>query len=153
LDELVDTLRDIFHEAGRDPDESQAAVNRLRGQLSAALPDALVTGWEPFESAYELPDPDDRHVLAAAVRGRADVIVTRNIKDFPSDKMPTGLDVQSPDEFLTYAVDLHPEVVLASIAEVAARTGRTGPRLSPDDVVSALERSGIKTAVQQLRHI
>lgn len=89
LGELEDTLLEMFNEDGRDAQESRAAVNRLRTQLGSAFPDALVEGWEPLESAYELPDPDDRHVVAAAVKGRADVIVTNNVKDFPLTNFPT----------------------------------------------------------------
>ena len=49
--------------------------------------DALVTGYEPLVKTIHLPDPNDRHVLAAAITGRADVIVTKNLKDFPADRL------------------------------------------------------------------
>ena len=74
LDELEDTLLYLFDRAGRDSQESRSAVFRLRRQMTTAFPDATVTGWEPLEDAHELLDPVDRHVLAAAVKGRADVI-------------------------------------------------------------------------------
>lgn len=153
LAELEETLLDLFAKDGRDHGESRAAVQRLWSQLATAFPEALVMGWEPLEAAYDLPDPDDRHVIAAAVVGRADVIVTDNMRDFPADKLPAGLDVQSADEFLLYAIDLAPGVVLAAITEVAGRTGRTGPRLNEVDVIGAIQRSGASQSAEQLRHL
>jgi hypothetical protein len=75
-------------------------------------PDALVTGYEDLIEGLQLPDPDDRHVLAAAIRGRADVIVTANVRDFPADILtPLEIEAQHPDEFIAYLLDLAPGVV------------------------------------------
>jgi len=69
--------------------------------------DCLVTGYEGLIPAFELPDPDDRHVPAAAIVGRCDVIVTQNLKDFPGTALePYGMDVQHPDEFLCNHLNL-----------------------------------------------
>jgi hypothetical protein len=68
--------------------------------MEAAFPDALVTGWEALVPALELPDPDDRHVVAAGWAGRADVIVTDNLADFPPEALPAALSRQSLDDFL-----------------------------------------------------
>jgi hypothetical protein len=57
--------------------------------METTFPDALVTGWEPLATAVQLPDSDDRHVVAAAWAGRTDVIVTDNLPDFPPDALPT----------------------------------------------------------------
>ena len=85
----------------------RAAVSIGRGDIgkrikvmSSYFPQAMVRGWEPLVDELELPDPDDRHVLAAAIVGKADVIVTDNRKDFPSSRLPPGLRVLSADEFL-----------------------------------------------------
>lgn len=53
--------------------------------MNGAFEDACVTGWEPLVSTVTLPDPDDRHVVAVALRGRADAIVTANLADYPPD--------------------------------------------------------------------
>ena len=55
--------------------------------MNAAVRDCLVSGYEPLVAALELPDPGDRHVLAAAIRTKAQIIVTRNLKDFPAEQL------------------------------------------------------------------
>ena len=69
--------------------------------MNASVPDCLVTNYEKLANSIELPDPGDRHVVAAAIVGHADAIVTFNIKDFPQAVLqPYGIEVQHPDEFL-----------------------------------------------------
>jgi peroxiredoxin (alkyl hydroperoxide reductase subunit C) len=69
--------------------------------MNAAVRDSLVTGYEPLIDGLTLPDQDDRHVLAAAVRSGAQVIITSNLKDFPGDVLKSfGIEPQSPDEFV-----------------------------------------------------
>jgi PIN domain len=69
--------------------------------MNAHVRDCLVTGYEDLIPALDLPDPDDRHVLAAAIRGRADVIVTCNLADFQADQLAHyGIEARHPDDFL-----------------------------------------------------
>jgi len=66
--------------------------------MDAHVMDSLVTGYERLIETLDLPDPDDRHVLAAAIAGGADVLVTKNLKDFPADRLaPFGIEAQHPD--------------------------------------------------------
>ena len=89
--------------------------------MNEAFDDALVTGWEPLTTGLALPDPGDAHVLAAAILGRADVIVTQNLKDFPSEVLsPFGIDAVSTDDFLLDQLGLSRSVVQQVIAEQAA---------------------------------
>ena len=67
----------------KEPRRDRAALERTRDLMDEATRDCLVTGYERLIPDLELPDPDDRHVLAAAIVGRCDVIVTQNLKDFP----------------------------------------------------------------------
>jgi predicted nucleic acid-binding protein len=81
------------------PDLTRDKLERTRILMDQHAVDALVTGYEDLIPGLQLPDPDDRHVLAAAIRGHADVIVTINLRDFPSDTIgPFGIEAQHPDE-------------------------------------------------------
>ncbi len=104
--------------------------------MKTAFPDALVTNWEPLVSTIHLPDPDDRHVVAAARTGRADVIVTDNLADFPPSALPASLTRQSLGDFLLDELDLHPGQVVTAVRAVASRTGRSGPAMTARDVAT-----------------
>ncbi len=97
------------------PDLDRAKLERTRALMDKPAEDALVTGYEDLIPGLQLPDADDRHVLAAALRGRADVIVTMNLRDFPAEVIaPFGIEVQHPDEFILHLLDLAPGVVVAT---------------------------------------
>lgn len=96
------------------PDLTPEQLQRTRDLMNAHVRDCLVTGYETLIDAITLPDPKDRHVLAAAIRAGADVIVTFNLKDFPeNDLKPYGIEAQHPDDFLTFQLDLAPNIVCA----------------------------------------
>lgn len=83
-------------------DLTRERLGRTRDLMNAHVRDAIVNDFDQLIGILELPDPNDRHVLAAAIKGRADVIVTGNLKDFPRSKLaPWGIEAQHPDEFLT----------------------------------------------------
>lgn len=91
-------------------------VRRVRELMDNNVLDSVVTGYEPLIDGLELPDPDDRHVLAAAIRCGADVIVTKNLADFPAAALqPFGIEAQHPDQFITYLVDLNSRVVANAV--------------------------------------
>ena len=95
-------------------------LSRFRS-MNEAFDDARVVGWEPLEEAIDLPDPDDRHVVAAALRGRADAIITENTKDFPSTVMESlGLEVIRLDAFLLDQYDLNPSATRRILGQQAA---------------------------------
>jgi predicted nucleic acid-binding protein len=122
---LTDTFRarwtDLIHEEWirnlleNRPDLTREQLNRTRDLMNAHIRDCLVTGFEPLIAGIELPDAGDRHVLAAAIRAGADVIVTFNLDDFPAGCLePYGIEAQHPDDFITYLLDLHPGAVCAA---------------------------------------
>jgi hypothetical protein len=114
--------------------------------------DAVVTGYEELIEGLRLPDPDDRHVLGAAIRGRADVIVTCNLKDFPVEALkPYGIVAQHPDEFILNLLDLAPGVVAGAARD--HRESLKNPPKSIDEYLDALETQGLTQSVSVLREL
>jgi predicted nucleic acid-binding protein len=150
LVELDRTLRLLLGKRGVSPQEADAYLTRLLGQMNSTFPDALVPEWEPLVEAIRLPDPNDRHVVAAALAGRAEVIVTDNLVDFPPTSLPAPLTRQSLDDFLLDALGLYPGQVMSSLRSVASRTGTHGPgddRQRHRYLPSAAWHAGVRRAV------
>jgi len=96
-------------------DLTRGKLERTRALMDLHAGDALVTGYEDLIPGLHLPDPNDRHVLAAAIRGHASVIVTMNLRDFPADVLwKFGIEAQHPDEFILHLLDLSPRLVIAA---------------------------------------
>jgi hypothetical protein len=109
-------------------------LHRTRHLMNQAIPDVLVTGYEVIEPCLALPDVDDRHVLAAAICCRADVIVTYNLKDFPADALkPFGVEAQHPDEFVHHLFHLHQAAVCATVK--AQRESLKNPPVSARELL------------------
>jgi hypothetical protein len=115
--------------------------------------DALVTGYEDLVRVLELPDPNDRHVLAAAIRGGAEVIVTMNLRDFPDSVTgPFGIEAQHPDDFVLQLFALSATAVLS--AARAHRESLKNPAMTPTEYLDTLERQGLtQTAVVLRDHV
>lgn len=129
LDEMV---RNILDDR---PDLTSEQLEHLVSHMKAAFPDAMVAGYESLEAVMTNQEKD-RHVLAACVRGRADVVVTRNVRHFPPEACsPFEIDVQNPDQFLVHAYDLAPEVFMSAIMKMLARS-QAPPRNIPEFVES-----------------
>jgi hypothetical protein len=99
------------------PDLSLERLERTRAQMNHAVRDCVVTGFEYMIPSISLPDPDDRHVVAAAIHSGASLIITFNLKDFPDEALkPYNLAAQHPDDFIVDLLDLHPAGVLEAAA-------------------------------------
>jgi predicted nucleic acid-binding protein len=106
--------------------------------------------WKLIEPSLELPDVNDRHVLAAAIAGHADSIVTINIKDFPASVLiPLGITALHPDEFLLQQLELEPLVVLPAFKVMRARL--KNPAFTPEKFADVLERNGLIQTAAFLR--
>jgi predicted nucleic acid-binding protein len=142
LAELDRTLRVLLAKRGASAEEVDAYLTRLFLQMRITFPDALVTEWEELIPTIYLPDPDDRHVVAAARAGRADVIVTDNLADFPPAALPASIARQSLDDFLLDLLDIHPGQVVTAVRVIAGRTGKSGPRMTASEIAAYLSTHG-----------
>ena len=111
----------------------------------------MVTNFEDLIPSLVLPDPDDRHVLAAAIRTSADLILTFNIKDFPAELLrPYGIEGCHPDPFLVDQLDLDPQTLC-----LAARLHRASLRTPPKsvlDYLATLNQQGLPGFAARLEH-
>lgn len=132
------------------PDKTRADADRIRELVDAAGLDPLVSGYTGVAQSLVLPDPNDRHVVAAAIVGDADAIVTFNLADFP-DAVLRGHDLEAihPDDFLICQLELSPERFLDAVRR--DRGSLKNPPLSPTEYVTALERSQLPKTAALLR--
>ncbi len=134
------------------PDITRDKLERTRRLMDQAAPDALVTGYESLIDSLELPDRDDRHVLAAAIRCGASVIVTLNLSDFPNAALAEfGIEAQHPDDFVLALLDAFPDFVLE-----AARTHRASlknPPKTQEEYLAELNAQGLEKSVSLLRDL
>lgn len=129
------------------PDLTADKLVYTRSRMDDAVPGGLVTGYEDLIDTLVLPDPNDRHVLAAAVRAGAGVIVTINLKDFPAAVLVGhGVEARHPDVFAVALLDAHPDAVVE-----VARTHRAAlknPPKTPDEYLGSLAVVGlVRTAL------
>ncbi|WP_380183880.1 PIN domain-containing protein [Kalamiella sp. sgz302252] len=131
------------------PEISREKVKQVEALMNKALPDALVTGFEPLIAGLVLPDPDDRHVVAAAIRCNAEVIVTFNMKDFPAENL-SGLNIEAmhPDEFIADLIDLNQALVLKAVH--AQRASLKIPPASAEEYLASLLQLGLTMTVKAL---
>jgi hypothetical protein len=132
------------------PDLQIEDLARTRSLMNSHVRDCLVTGFEHLIPSIELPDADDRHVVAAAIHGGANLIVTFNLKDFPPDKLARyNLTAQHPDDFIFDLLDLD----AARVCEAAANHRRSlkNPPRTVDEYLDTLLRQGLTQTVGQLR--
>ena len=152
---ILDELQ--FHEEaklvkrGMPVAEAARRAATLIAAMRREFADAEVDGWQPLEGTFGLPDPDDEHVLAAAVIAGAGAIVTENLKDFPADRIPPGIQVLSAREFAKNTVALNPRLALAAVHEIASRSGRYGATLAVGEILETLrDRYGMIEAVDMM---
>ncbi|WP_186386221.1 PIN domain-containing protein [Stappia sp. TSB10P1A] len=131
------------------PDLAPEDLAKTRAAMNAAVPDCLVEGYEPLIQSIELPDPDDRHVVAAAILTRASVIVTFNENDFPPAALAGfRLHTKHPDDFLRDVFDLAPELFIEAVRSDFLHY--VNPSLDYADYLASLARSGVPRLAKDL---
>jgi hypothetical protein len=138
--------------AAQRPDLAPTALARTRQLVREAVPDCIVTGFEHLEDGLDLPDPDDRHVLAAAIRANAQAISTFNLRDFPDHILERyDIEPKHPDEFVLDSIDLAPGAVVQCVTD-QARALRNPPVMIPE-LLDTLRRLGLVQSVSRLREM
>jgi predicted nucleic acid-binding protein len=133
-----------------NPSLSAERLARTRTLMNEAVRDCLVKVYEDLIESLTLPDPDDRHVLAAAIRADADVIVTFNLKDFPAASLASyHIEAQHPDEFLVSLFDAAPGPVCAAVKR--QREGLRTPPKSVEELLATFESQELVQSVARLR--
>jgi hypothetical protein len=132
------------------PELSWDKLERTRQLMEKALPDAMVVGFEPLIPSLELPDRDDRHVLAAAIHCGADVIVTANLGHFPRLAVAHyGIHPLHPDDFVMELYDNFPDLVVEAANQ--HRASLRNPAKSVDEYLAELYQQGLSKSVNVLR--
>ncbi len=142
---IFDEWKKIMLEKGVDEAEADKRVKKA----NLAFPDALVQNYKGLIDKLELPDINDRHVLAAAIKVNANLIVTNNIRDFPEEYLQSfGLNAKTADDFLTDIIDLNQEQAIAALKEMVLN--KKNPKLDEFEVLDQLRNAGLKDTANYL---
>ena len=127
-------------------------IPRLVEHMREAIPDCLIVDYAPLITSIKLPDERDRHVLAAAIRGNADAIVSLNTKDFPASVLATfDIEIQTPDQFVLNQIMLNPPKALTAIKKMRERWER--PSMLAADMVDLFEKRQLAQTAAHLRDV
>ena len=110
--------------------------------MNKAFPDALVKNYEPLIETLNLPDSDDRHVLAAAIKINANLIITNNLKDFPQDYLASfGIKAKCPDDFFTDIIDINPQLSLLAFRKLVLN--KKNPPFDAHEILDIFKSNGL----------
>jgi len=132
------------------PDLTIEQLTKTKELMNSHIRDCLVLGHESLEAGLTLPDVDDRHVLAAAIKSNAQAIVTFNLKDFPESELDKyGVEAIHPDVFIQHQIDLNPGLVCQVVKH--HRQALKNPPKTIADYLNTLETCGLVVTVDILR--
>jgi len=133
---------DFSNEMKRKGIEENEALNRA-DKMNLVFPDALVVNYEPLIDSLKLPDLNDRHVLAAAIKINADLIITNNLNDFPEGYLSGfGLKAKAPDDFFTDIIDLNHDLSVQAFKKLVFN--KKNPPINEYDVLDIFRNNGLK---------
>ncbi len=149
MGETERAIEKLMSDKGFENPTADAA--RARSAMERAFEDAMVTGFENLEAGFgDLPDAGDRHVLAAAVKTRASIIVTDNLRDFPDAILhPLDLEAKDADAFIADTIDLRVAQAVPVLRRMRARLKR--PEKTPETLLLDMEKIGLTLTADALR--
>ena len=140
----------VRHLAAATPTIPRERWQNIRRLMNEAVPTATVSGYQDHIQALVLPDPDDRHVLAAGIAAGASRILTWNLRDFPASELKKyGLRAQSPDDFLAELCDQVPDLAVGSLANARRNLNKT--RVSAMDFIEILNKQNLVQLAKRMR--
>ncbi len=144
-EKLLEEFSQVFVKKGRSIESAERQI----GHINKACPDALVQNHETIIPNITLPDENDRHVVAAAVKCNANVIVTHNLSDFPNDYLKTiGLTAIDPDNFIADMVDLSPQRCLNAFREMVLSKNK--PPLEELEYLKIMRNNNLRETAEEL---
>jgi predicted nucleic acid-binding protein len=145
---IFDELHAVMIARGIPQEKAARQIERIH----AAFPDAMVNNYEGLIETLTLPDKKDRHVLAAAIKSNANLIITNNLKDFDKKYLSRfGLEAKNADDFITDIIDLNPTVAKDAFTTLVAH--RTNPSLDQYQVLDILRKRGLKNSADYLHSL
>jgi predicted nucleic acid-binding protein len=127
-------------------------LTRTKNCMNTSIRDCLVDEYQTLIPGLILPDLGDRHVLAAAIRCRADVIVTFNEKDFPKQHLSShGIEAQHPDEFIRHLLELKPTVICQAAEK--HRLSLKNPPKTTEEYLETLLKQGLPQTCLALKDL
>lgn len=139
----------IFNLLKKRPDLHRQQLELTRKYMDTAFPNANINHYEQLIESVELPYADDRHVLAAAIQCKAEIIVTYNLRDFPDEVVQQyGIGVCHPDFFLNHHYEWNPHKGAVAFQKMVDRLRR--PSKSKQEVIDLLRRCGLNEIVTKL---
>ncbi|RMG71017.1 MAG: PIN domain-containing protein [Bacteroidetes bacterium] len=127
-------------------------IKKRLAVANQAFPDAMVENYEPLIAGLSLPDEKDRHVLAAAIKTNANLIITNNLKDFPESLLSAySLSAKSADDFLADTIDLNSETAVEAFRELVLY--RRNPDLDAYQVLDRFRKNGLKNTANFLHSL
>jgi hypothetical protein len=128
----------------------QSQLSKTVDAMNATFPDANIKGYEKFINGLKLPDPNDRHILAAALKSKSGVIVTFNVKDFPQDYLKNfEIEIQHPDIFVSNLINL--DELRANLALTSQVKRLVNPPKTKQEVITTLEKCGLNRSAKLFR--
>lgn len=148
LDETQAAIEEILSKKGRT-DAAERAANRVTRQ-HGSFEDAMVTDFDNFMSAAGLPDPDDAHVIAAAIKTQTAMIVTETLKDFPAATLAVlNMEAKSADQFIADTIALDEARVIAAIRRMRERFKKS--ETTAEALLLSMEAAELQETVDLLR--
>lgn len=133
------------------PDLSKEQLIQTVKAMNFAFPEANVENFEELIPRLKLPDKEDRHVLACAIRCHADLIVTFNSKDFPKNELSKyDIKVQKPDELISNVIDINPESACRGFHKMVKRL--VNPKKTKHEILTTLEKCGLNKCIEKLKN-